>query len=449
MKSAAELEKNLMSINRRSYPAYKDLRGSYQFQGYQLNIDHVQGDPFASPSKLSIQVKKIQARFPEEYYKEEHRRIALQDYLTRQFGKAVSKFIFQAKGSGKSGLIGISRCGQEVLDRTAFEIKDGDLLVRFEVGFPANGRTINAFELRKILFEYLPEIADRSLYYKNLNQQEVKKCIELAEDQHYIRRELTKRRLIAFVANGSILPRESGVSQKPMKGAIAFEAPESMEVEMELPHRGKIKGMGIPEGITLIVGGGYHGKSTLLKALEQGISIILVAGSSGSYFYIADHVLQMDNYRTYDITEKVKTVIGEKSETGEKKVPVDVDVLFDKDHHRSLKAGKMEKKRDQVKIKQFGKDSFSIGRENVDLKYVEQILDAEQTTALAYCLKNLLEEMERKEQDVDLCVEKLWSQIKKQGLASLCKGSYVSVAMAQIRKQDIYACLNRYRGFIV
>ena len=79
----------------------------------------------------------------------------------------------------------------------------------------------------------------------------------------------------------------------------------------------------------------------------------------------------MDNYRTYDITEKVKTVIGEKSETGEKKVPVDVAVLFDKDHHRSLKAGKMEKKRDQVKIKQFGKDSFSIGRENVDLKYVE------------------------------------------------------------------------------
>ena len=173
-----------------------------------------------------------------------------------------------------------------------------------------------------------------------------------------------------------------------------------------------------------------------------------MAGSSGSYFYIADHVLQMDNYRTYDITEKVKTVIGEKSETGEKKVPVDVDVLFDKDHHRSLKAGKMEKKRDQVKIKQFGKDSFSIGRENVDLKYVEQILDTEQATALAYCLKNLLEEMERKEQDVDLCVEKLWSQIKKQGLASLCKGSYVSVAMAQIRKQDIYACLNRYRGFI-
>lgn len=85
-------------------------------------------------SKLSIQVKKAQAGFPEEYYTSDHRRIALQDYLTRQFGKAVSKFMFQAKGSGKSGLIGISRCGQEVLERTAFEIQNGDLLVRFEVG---------------------------------------------------------------------------------------------------------------------------------------------------------------------------------------------------------------------------------------------------------------------------------------------------------------------------
>ena len=571
MKSADDLRQLLQNIDRKSYPAYKGTKGVYRFGKYALGIDHVQGDPFAAPSSLHIEVSGKVAAFPERLYDETWKRIALEDYLIRQFGAAIGKYSFQAKGSGKSGIISVTRCGQEILKRSACEINpaNGNISMRFEAGFPANGRTINAFELRKILFEYLPEIADRSLYYKNLNQQEVKKCIELAEDQHYIRRELTKRRLIAFVANGSILPRESGVSQKPMKGAIAFEAPESMEVEMELPHRGKIKGMGIPEGITLIVGGGYHGKSTLLKALEQGIynhvagdgreyvitsdtamkiraedgrcvshinispfindlpnkkdtvnfftedasgstsqaanvveavqsgakcllidedtcatnfmvrdelmqavvsgeqepitpftlqagnlyqkqgiSIILVAGSSGSYFYIADHVLQMDNYRTYDITEKVKTVIGEKSETREKKVPVDVAVLFDKDHHRSLKAGKMEKKRDQVKIKQFGKDSFSIGRENVDLKYVEQILDAEQTTALAYCLKNLLEEMERKEQDVDLCVEKLWSQIKKQGLASLCKGSYLSVAMAQIRKQDIYACLNRYRGFI-
>lgn len=570
MKSSIELDKMLMAINRKSYPAYKDLRGSYQFQGYQLNIDHVQGDPFASPSKLSIQVKKAQAGFPEEYYAETYRRIALQDYLTRQFGKAVSAFMFQAKGSGKSGLISISRCGQEVLERTAFEIENGNLLVRFEVGFPANGRTINAFELKKILFEYLPEIVKKSLYYKNLNAEEIRKTIELSEDQHVIREELKKRKLTAFVANGSILPRESGISQKPMKNAVAFQSPESMEVEMELPYRGKIKGMGIPEGITLIVGGGYHGKSTLLKALEQGIyqhiagdgreyvitsdtamkiraedgrcvshvnissfindlpnkkdtvdfstedasgstsqaanvveavqagaevllidedtcatnfmvrdalmqsvvsgdqepitpftlqarelyekhgiSVILVAGSSGSYFYIADKILQMDNYHTYDITGKVQKVLeGTKNEYHEA-VPVSLEALFDKKQKRILKARKMEKKRDQVKIKQFGKDSFSIGRETVDLKYVEQILDSEQTTTLSYCLKALLEQMETKGQDSEKCVEDLWQQIESRGMKSLCQGSYLPVSMAQIRRQDIYSCLNRYRGILV
>lgn len=570
MKSSTDLDKLLMSINRKSYPAYKDLRGSYQFPGYQLNIDHVQGDPFAAPSKLSIQVKKAQAGFPEEYYRTSYRRIALQDYLTRQFGKAVSSFLFQAKGSGKSGLISISRCGQEVLERTAFEMEDGNLLVRFEVGFPANGRTINAFELKKILFDYLPEVVRKSLYYKNLNSQEIRRAIELSEDQHVIREELKKRKLVAFVANGSILPRESGISQKPMKQAIPFESPKSMEVEMVLPYKGKIKGMGIPEGITLIVGGGYHGKSTLLKALEQGIyqhiagdgreyvvtsdtavkiraedgrvvshvnispfindlpnkkdtvdfstedasgstsqaanvvealqagadtllidedtcatnfmvrdalmqavvsgeqepitpftlqaralyekhgiSVILVAGSSGSYFYIADKILQMDNYHTYDITEKVQRVLKGQDMEEQGKAQISPEVLFDGTKGRFLRVRKMEKKHDQVKIKQFGKDSFSIGRETVDLKYVEQILDQEQTTALAYCLKALLEQMEIKGMDARKSVDNLWRQIEKEGMKSLCPGTYLPVSMAQIRKQDIYACLNRYRGIIL
>lgn len=570
MKSSTDLDKLLMSINRRSYPAYKDLRGSYQFPGFQLNIDHVQGDPFAAPSKLSIQVKKAQAGFPEDMYAKDYRRVALQDYLTRQFGRAVSEYMFQAKGSGKSGLIGISRCGQEVLERTAFEIEGGNLLVRFEVGFPANGRTINSFELKKILFDYLPEAVKRALYYKSLNGQEVRRVIELAEDQYVIREELKKRGMTAFVANGSVLPRESGVSQRPMKNAVKFTSPESMEIELELPYRGKIKGMAIPKGITLIVGGGYHGKSTLLKALEQGIynhiegdgreyvitsdtavkiraedgravshvnispfindlpnkkdtvdfstedasgstsqaanvvealqsgaevllidedtcatnfmvrdalmqavvsgeqepitpftlqardlyekqdvSVILVAGSSGSYFYIADKILQMDNYHTYDITDKVKDVIKDVKNDATGKAPVSVDILFSPEKNKRIfKARRMEKKRDQVKIKQFGKDSFSIGKETVDLKYVEQILDSEQTTALSYCLKLLLEQMEVKGEDVGQCVERLWRQIQQRGLRSLCQGAYLPVSMAQVRRQDIYACLNRYRGIL-
>lgn len=571
MKSSIDLEKQLMSLNRKSYPAYKDLRGSYQFPEFQLNIDHVQGDPFAAPSRLSVLVKKAQAGFHEEMYAVDHRRIALQDYLTRQFARAINAYAFQAKGSGKSGLIGISRCGQEVLERTALTAKGGNLLVRFEVGFPANGRTINAYELKKILFDYLPEAIRKSLFYKNLRKEEVNEVIKLAEDQYAIRKELRKRKLSAFVANGSLLPRESGVSQKPMKNAVPFQSPKSLEVEMELPCKGKIKGMGIPEGITLIVGGGYHGKSTLLKALEQGIynhiagdgreyviteetavkiraedgravshvnispfindlpnkkdtvdfstedasgstsqaanvveaiqagarsllidedtcatnfmvrdslmqavvsgdkepitpftlqarelsdkhgvSVILVAGSSGSYFYIADKILQMDNYRTFDITEKVRDVTSripaERREEGGK---ISIDAIFEnKKKHRSMKAKRMEKKHDQVKIKQFGKDSFSIGKENVDLKYVEQILDSEQTTALSYCLRNILEQTEGREQNIEMLVESLWEQIQAKGLEVLCPGAYLPVSMAQVRKQDIYACMNRFRGFL-
>ena len=566
MKSQIELDKLLKSINKKSYPAYKSLKGSYQFEGYILDICHVQGDPFAAPSKLSVYVKKAQAGFPEDYYSTSYRETALADYLARQFGKAVQKYSFQAEGSGKSGLINVSRCGQEVLKRTAVEIDNGNILVRFEAGFPAFGRTINAEGLRKILFNYLPEIVRKSLYYKNLDHVKVKGVIELSEDQHV----LQKRHLVAFVANGSVLPRESGVSQKPMANATVFESPESMEVEIDLPYKGKIKGMGIAEGITLVVGGGYHGKSTLLKALEQGIyqhiagdgreyvvtsgtaakiraedgravshvnispfinnlpnekdtvdfstedasgstsqaanvaeavcagakvllidedtcatnfmvrdalmqevvsgehepitpftmqaremyekygiSVILVAGSSGSYFHIADKVIQMDNYHTYDITEKVQQVLkGRKNQYQEQAdAPVPAGVLF-KDSKRMLETRKAERKKGQVKIKQSGKDSFSIGRETVDLKYVEQIADYEQVTTLSYCLKALIEQMEKGETDAAGAVDRLWAQIQEKGLKSLCPGSYLPVSMAQVRRQDIFACLDRYRGII-
>ena len=272
MKTSTDLRELLNRIDHRGYPAYKDTRGSWQFEGYMLSIDHVQGDPFAAPSKVSVHVPGKLAGFPTELYDKKHKRIALQDYLIRQFSRQVQSFTFKAKGSGKSGLLSVSRCGQEILERTACEIdKNGMVIVRMEVGFPANGRTINARELCKILFEFLPGCVKKSLYYSALDAKAVQKNKELSEDQQFIRQELTRLNLSAFVANNSILPRESGVSDRPMKGAVPFQSPESMEVTLNLPYHGDITGMGIPQGITLVVGGGYHGKSTLLKALELGV----------------------------------------------------------------------------------------------------------------------------------------------------------------------------------
>lgn len=273
MKTGEELRKLLYSIDRKGYPAYKGTKGSYRFGRYTLVIDHVQGDPFAAPSRLHVEVAGRTAGFPERLYDKKPKRVALQDHLIRGFARQIEKYSFQAKGSGKSGLLSVTRCGQEVLERSACTIdeKTGDVAMRFEVGFPANGRTINAGELIRILFDFLPRCVDGALLYRNLDQKRVEQVMELAVDQEYIRGRLDDLGLVAFVADGAILPRESGVSQRPMKQAVPFASPDSLKVELELPYKGKITGMGVRKGITLIVGGGYHGKSTLLKALEMGV----------------------------------------------------------------------------------------------------------------------------------------------------------------------------------
>lgn len=293
MKTAADLRELLGRIDHKSYPAYKDTAGMYQFRGYVLSIDHVQGDPFAAPSDISIHVKGDMAGFPLEYFEKECCRVALQDMINRKFHKTAEKFSFQAKGSGKSGMLLVSRPGQEILERSSCRIaKDGSVIFRLKVGFPANGRTINARELQKILFTFLPECVEEALYYKAYGKNEVLQAVHLAEDQDFIRSRLDAENLAAFVANGAILPRESGVSSRPMKGGKPFVSPPSLEVELELPHAGKIKGMGIKKGITLIAGGGYHGKSTLLKALEMGV-YNHIAGDGREYVISDDTAMKL------------------------------------------------------------------------------------------------------------------------------------------------------------
>ena len=207
----------------------------------------------------------------------------MQDYLLRQFARQVEKVSFKAKGSEKSGLMAVLCPGQEVLERSACQMdaKNGDIVPRMEIGFPANGRTVNSRELEKIFFDFLPECVKGSLYFRSLRKEAVEAAADLAEDQAYIREQLDPMGLCAFVADGAILPRESGVSGRPMKDAVRFQSPESLSVTLTLPHHGKLTGMGIKKGITLIVGGGYHGKSTPAKRLRQ-VSITTLQGMAGS-----------------------------------------------------------------------------------------------------------------------------------------------------------------------
>ena len=538
MQTAAELRSLLNRIDRRGYPAYKDARGTYQFPNYILSIDHVQGDPFAAPSRLSILVKGRAAGFPPELYDRPHRRIALQDQLTRRFGAAAERFSFQAKGSGQSGLIAVSRCSQEVLERTACRLdpKSGDVLMRFQVGFPANGRTVNAGELGKILFDFLPKCAEQALFYQNIDRERLRAAVDLAEDQHCVREQLPGLGLCAFVANGSVLPRASGVSSKPMGDGVKFVSPKELEVTLDLPRGRQITGMGIRRGVTLIVGGGYHGKSTLLGALELGIydhiagdgreyvitdptavkiraedgrsirktdislfisglpngkdtvafetedasgstsqaanviesieagtslllidedtsatnfmvrdelmqrvirrdmepitpfiervrelyesygvSTILVAGSSGAYFHVADTVIQMDRYVPRDITALAKAEAGN--------FPICVDppkpaapLCFDRrpQPSPSFSGG------DRTKIKTLPREGVMVNKEVIDLRYVEQLVDSEQLTALGYCVVYALRNLLDGRRDLRRVADELEAAIDRGTLAALC-----------------------------
>ena len=187
MKSSNELRTLLRSIDHKSYPAYKSLAGIYQFGSYLLSIDHVQGDPFASPSSLHVEIPHKNAGFPTFTYEKDCSRIALQDFLTRRLASQFEDFNFKAKGSGKSGLLSITRCGQEVLERSACQITAAGITARFHVGFPAFGRTINAGELEKILFDFLPRCVENSFFYRKLDGKQVEQAVFLAEDQEAVR----------------------------------------------------------------------------------------------------------------------------------------------------------------------------------------------------------------------------------------------------------------------
>ena len=562
MKSQEVLKNMLARIDHRGYPAYKELQGMYDFGAYMLSIDHVQGDPFAAPSKVHIEVSGQKSGFPKEYYDTEDKRTAVQDFVLRLFAGEVQNYSFQAKGSGKSGLLSVSRCGQEILSRSACQMDNhtGSVTVRLEIGFPAHGRTIDAKALEKILFGYLPECVKKTLYFSAVPAKELQKAVHLAEDTASLRRQLKEKNLAAFVADGAVLPRQSGVSDRPMRDAFPFQSPKSLRVEMHLPNAGVITGMGIPKGVTLIVGGGYHGKSTLLKALEagvynhiagdgreytvtddtavkvraedgrsihdvdismfirnlpngkdtvhfvtqdasgstsqaagvaeaveaqtklllidedtsatnfmirdvlmqrvvhgsqepiipfidrvrelyekEGISTILVAGSCGSYFHKADLIIQMNRYEPVDITEYAKT------QAKEFPLAQSENPTYKKSSHkRCPKASKRAD--DRVKIKTTGLDTICINKENIDVRYIEQLVDSEQLNALGYMLAYAQKHLFDGKKTLLQITDELYEKIHRDGIESVCGLSYVPAGLALPRKQEFMAVVNRYRG---
>lgn len=501
MTDEAMLKKILGKIDRRGYKAYKDLEGEYNFDFFTLFIDHVQSDPFAPPSRLRARVPAQRGGFPENLVNCTAERIAMEDYLSRCFNFALLQKTKTDKNSPKA-IISIDCGKQEILERSSAVFEREHVEVRFSLGLPARGRTILGKQAEETLCRLLPDIVYSSLLWKNIDQEGARKHIYTYMVQECLRQQLAPKKLVAFIADGAILPRESGISTRPMhwEKAVPFESPKELSVMLE-DHQGeKISGSGIPEGVTLIVGGGYHGKSTLLRGIEQGvynhipgdgqemavtrntafkiraedgrkvarvdispfindlpggrstkdfssedssgstsqaanimeaievgtelllidedtsatnfmirdarmqalvakekepitpfidkvqmlykkldISTLLVIGGSGDYLDVADTVIMLDEYHPYLVTAKAKKVAGT-YQTGRKD---EGGGFFGSVKKRTPLPSTLDpQKVRKVKISSRGINSIQYGRENIDLSFIEQIVDPSQVRAI-------------------------------------------------------------------
>ncbi|GIO21580.1 ABC-ATPase domain-containing protein [Oceanobacillus sp. J11TS1] len=264
-----KLKNSLLQIDRKSYKAYKQIAGSYTYPRYILHVDYVQGDPFASPSKIRAVIPKEERTIEPAWLETKARRTAAEDAFARVINKEVKKSRFSIKGSGKSGMIAFDGPGQEILERTAVSISEQEITICLSVGLPANGRSINGKEAMKLFNQAIPALLENSVFH--ILDEQIQQSIQLADQQEAIWKAMKENNWVSFIANGSILPRKSGVSDLPAHDAVAFQSPPEDEVELKLPHGKTLKGMAIKQGVTLITGGGYHGKSTLLQAIERGV----------------------------------------------------------------------------------------------------------------------------------------------------------------------------------
>jgi predicted ABC-class ATPase len=553
------LVSKLKRIDRANYPAYKSIKGTYDYSGFVLNIEHVQGDPFAAPSRISITIRLAQLGISASDIHAFSRRLGYEDGIFRSFWSSI-KNVGKSRGSGKSGSWGAARPGQEILPKTACEITGNSVTIRFTAGLPAAGRRILANECIEMFADELPSIARQVFDHDNLRFW--RSHADACEDQDFLRVLLYEKGWIAFIADDSNLPRASGVDDRPLSNSVLWKSPETLRSTVNLPHSGTISGTAIPLGIVLICGGGYHGKSTLLKALEMGVynhipgdgrefcvtrreaisiraedgrsiskvdispfinhlpsktdtarfsspnasgstsqsanimealevgascllidedtsatnfmirdarmqrliakekepitpfidrindlkdglgvSTILVVGGSGEFFETADTVIVMENYKAHVKTLEAKEI--SKAYPTERNVETSGDFLGPQDRFPKLDYLKQERK---LKIKVFGKSNLSIGRVNVDVSCISQIVDTGQLLLIGDWLIHIFKNEKMRDKSLkEICV-----YLEGKGLSAplsddlpIPHGDRVHV-----RRFEIGATINRLRGVI-
>jgi predicted ABC-class ATPase len=516
-------------------------------------IDHVQADPYAPPSLMRLIVDRAAAGFPEDLLADCHGLVATTDFVARRLAEAASR---------SEERISVGAPGQEVLERTTVAVTAEGIEARLAAELPAAGRRIRGRRAARLLTEDLPRIAEEALFHARLDAAALRAHVVLHRDQEALREQLAGRGLVAFVGDGAILPRRAGDSDLPLtEGAVPFTSPESLRVEFALPSGRRVSGMGVPEGVTVIVGGGYHGKSTLLRALERGVyphlegdgrervvtradvaavraedgrsvagvdispfisglpsgtdtrrfttanasgstsqaaslveavdagasallidedtsatnfmirdermralipaerepitpfvdrvrplweergvSTVLVAGGSGAFFDVADHVIALDSYVPRDVTAQARAL-------ADGTTPPSAAPVFGPPRARIPAPGSLRPTGTRKPATARGRGTIRLGRDHLDLSAVSQLVDAAQTQAVAHALDRLAELAERDGPlPLDEAVRALCDRLEAEGLDALSPHRGHPGHLARPRPLEIHAAVNRWRG---
>ena len=260
------LYQKIRTLNGKNYGLYKSLADKpWDFGDFALEFLHVQGDPYAPASRVVIKANLSMLGYAGEWGGSFERRLALSDFLHRKLSRLVKE-----KYPEKDAAIVFDTAGPEMLVRNSLWIDNGELRACLQVRLPGEGRKIQAETAAEILTMVLPDLVSAGLYYSKSDEAALQEHFRVLAERKEILAQLETRGLCAFVPDGAVLPRASGLSELPLEGAVPFTAPEQMAVTLNVCGR-EIRGMAVPKGITVITGGAFHGKSTLLQALTRAV----------------------------------------------------------------------------------------------------------------------------------------------------------------------------------
>lgn len=260
------LYQKIRSLDGKPYGTYKNLATrEWDFGDFVLEFIHVQGDPYAPASRVLLRAKLATLGYAPEWGSDFEHRLALSDFLYRRLGRMV-----QERYPGKDAAVVFDTAGPEMLVRNSLWIDNGEIRACLQVRLPGEGRKIQAELAAEILTMVMPDLVAAGLYYTQGDEPAMQRHYRVLAERKEILAELEGRGLCAFVPDGAVLPRASGLSEMPLEGAVSFAAPAELAVTLNACGR-EIRGMGIPKGITVITGGAFHGKSTLLQALVRAV----------------------------------------------------------------------------------------------------------------------------------------------------------------------------------